>query len=115
MSDPMIKGMEYLEYAREIGRGRKMRNRKDEGDDVSAHEENLKKKQAVDYLKQLRQSRSSSMNVSGIPSNTKLAFLDKKDLSFHEKLERVDRETFKLEQLTKNSENQLKYGKFKTS
>ena len=55
------------------------------------------------------------MNVSGIASNSKLAFLDKKDLSFHEKLERVDRETFKLEQLTKNSENQLKYGKFKTS
>ncbi len=40
LSDPMIKGMEYLEYAREIGRGRKMRSRKDEGDDVSAHEEN---------------------------------------------------------------------------
>ena len=66
-------------------------------------------------MKQLRNSRSSSMNVSDMARNSKLAFLDKKDLSFHEKLERVDRETFKLEQLTKNSENQLKYGKFKTS
>jgi hypothetical protein len=47
--------------------------------------------------------------------SNKLSFLDKNDLSFHEKLERVDRETFKLEQLAKNSENQLKYGKFKTS
>ena len=56
------------------------------------------------------------MNASGTGMRSnKLSFLDKKDLSFHEKLERVDRETFKLEQLTKNSENQLKYGKFKTS
>ena len=45
----------------------------------------------------------------------KLSFLEKNEISFHEKLERVDRESFKLEQLTKNSENQLKYGKFKTS
>jgi hypothetical protein len=41
--------------------------------------------------------------------------MDKKDLTFHEKLEKVERETFKLEQMTKLSENQLKYGKFKTS
>ena len=45
----------------------------------------------------------------------KLSFLEKNEISFHEKLERVDRESFKLEQLTKNSENQLTYGKFKTS
>lgn len=70
----------------------------------------------MDYLKQLRESRSSSMNNSSLSGmKKKLSFLENRELSFHEKLDRVERETFKLEQLTKNSENQLKYGKFKTS
>ena len=79
------------------------RNSADFGQNKNASQE-IKK--PINYLEQIRRNR---------PKQEKLQFVNRKNMSYEDKVKQVMQHSQKLAQATKQNEMMLKFGKFKTS
>lgn len=68
----------------------------------------LPKKKQIDYLQELRKNPKPR-------TSRKLSFIDRPNMSFDEKVNKMLIESQKLNDLVKQNEERLKFGKFKTS
>lgn len=104
--DAKMMGMEYLEQVKEMAA--KARLQRKSGDEFGGgkSKEEPERKRPIDYLEQLRQNR---------PKASKTEFVERKNLSYEDKVKQVMLQSDRLAQATKQSEMMLKFGKFKTS
>ena len=98
-------GLQYLQKTKEMAA--KMRGKRKNSDHLPDPEP--EKPRVFDYLAERRKKGSSKSH------RDRLEFVGRRDLSFDDKLKTVERESQKLEQLAKQKEMRLKFGKFATS
>ena len=104
-SDPRMVGLEYLEKTKEIAN--KMRGRRKNSENIGGGPEEQKPK-VVDYLAEQRKKSSKS-------NRDRMGFVNRRGVSFDDKLKKVELESEKLEELARQKEMKLKFGKFSTS
>ena len=103
-SDPRMVGLQYLEKTKQMAA--KMRGRRKNSDQI---DKPLEPPKVIDYLQELKKKGTSMSN------RDRMNFMNKRGVTFDQKVKKVELQSQKLEELAKQKQMKLKYGKFNTS
>ena len=103
-SDPRMMGLQYLEKTKQMAA--KMRGRRKNSDQI---DKPLEPSKVIDYLQELKKKGTSMSN------RDRMNFMNKRGVTFDQKVKKVQLQSQKLEEMAKQKQMKLKYGKFNTS